>query len=130
MDIALERMIAGMQAWVAIESPTHHVPGVNAMIDAVSEMASAGAVSQERIPGRDGLGDVLVLRAGPQQDAPSALMSHVDTVHPIGTLAHDLPFRRDGDKLYGPGLFDMKGGAYLALEAFRQVATAGARSCR
>ena len=46
-------------------------------------------------------------------------------MHPVGTLGGPLPFRRDGDKLYGPGLFDMKGGAYLALEAFRQVAKAG-----
>src|SRR5881394_2143481 len=53
------------------------------------------------------------------------ILSHIDTVHPIGTLSGPLPFRRDGDRLYGPGLFDMKGGAYLALEAFRQVAKAG-----
>ena len=52
------------------------------------------------------------------------ILSHIDTVHPIGTLRGALPFRRDGDRLYGPGLFDMKGGAYLALEAFRQVAKA------
>ena len=56
---------------------------------------------------------------------PGILLPHIDTVHPIGTLSGPLPFRRDGDKLYGPGLFDMKGGAYLALEAFRQVAQAG-----
>ena len=56
------------------------------------------------------------------------ILSHIDTVHPIGTLAGPLPFRRDGEKLYGPGIFDMKGGAYLALEAFRHVVRAGIRA--
>jgi glutamate carboxypeptidase len=123
MTIELERMIAGMAAWVAIESPTHHVKGVNAMIDAAARMAAIDGVAQERIPGRDGLGDVLVLRAGPQTDKAGVLvMSHVDTVHPVGTLARDLPWRREGDRLYGPGIYDMKGGVYLALHAFLAVA--------
>ena len=53
------------------------------------------------------------------------VLSHVDTVHPLGTLAGPLPLRRDGDKLYGPGVFDMKGGLTLAVAAFRRVARAG-----
>ena len=50
-------------------------------------------------------------------------MGHLDTVHPIGTLAK-LPFRREGDRAWGPGIQDMKGGNYMALEAIRQLARA------
>ena len=51
-------------------------------------------------------------------------MSHLDTVHPVGTLAK-LPFRRDGSRCYGPGILDMKGGAYAALQAIIALAKAG-----
>jgi glutamate carboxypeptidase len=51
-------------------------------------------------------------------------MGHKDTVHPVGTLSA-LPFRRDGERCYGPAICDMKGGNYVALEAFRQLARAG-----
>ena len=51
-------------------------------------------------------------------------MGHLDTVHPIGTLAK-LPFRREGSRAWGPGIQDMKGGNYMALEAIRQLARAG-----
>ena len=50
-------------------------------------------------------------------------MGHLDTVHPIGTL-EKLPFRRDGGRAWGPGIQDMKGGNYMALEAIRQLARA------
>jgi glutamate carboxypeptidase len=53
------------------------------------------------------------------------VLSHLDTVHPLRTIEHDLPLRREDDRLYGPGVYDMKGGAYLALQAFKQVAQAG-----
>jgi glutamate carboxypeptidase len=36
-----------------------------------------------------------------------------------------LPWRREGSKCFGPGIFDMKGGNYLTLEAIRQLARAG-----
>ena len=117
-----EAMAAAIADWVRIESPTHDVAGVNAMLDHIAAQASSGLV-RERIAGRDGLGDVLIFRAGPQTDAkPLLVLSHVDTVHPLGTLAKDLPLRRDGDRLYGPGIYDMKGGAYLAFAAFQAAA--------
>ena len=37
-----------------------------------------------------------------------------------------LPWRRDGDKVFGPGCYDMKGGLYLA-GALRQIPAAGKR---
>ncbi len=93
------------------------------MIDLVQSEVDGLAVKVERVPGRDGFADNLIVRnTAAGEGAGILILSHIDTVHPIGTLKGPLPFRRDGDKLYGPGLFDMKGGAYLALEAFRQVA--------
>jgi glutamate carboxypeptidase len=49
---------------------------------------------------------------------------HLDTVHPVGTLSA-LPFRLEGDRCYGPGILDMKGGNFIALEAMRQLFRAG-----
>ena len=65
--------------------------------DAVVDDLAGLPIAIERLPGRDGLGDILVLRAGPTTAARGVLvMSHLDTVHPIGTLAHDLPLRTRG----------------------------------
>jgi len=47
-------------------------------------------------------------------------MGHLDTVHPVGTL-NVLPWRREENRCYGPGIFDMKGGNFLALEAVRML---------
>jgi len=124
--IDVSAMVSGIQRWVENESPTSNKTAVNRMVDIVQSDVAGLPVAVERVPGRDGFADNLIVRnqaAG--SGAGILIMSHIDTVHPIGTLGGPLPFRRDGDKLYGPGLFDMKGGAYLALEAFRQVARAG-----
>jgi glutamate carboxypeptidase len=119
-------LVAGISAWAAVESPTHDAAGVNRAMDLVAAEAAATAIAVERVPGRDGLGDSLVLRAGPgRQDPGILLLSHLDTVHPVGTLGRDLPIRVEGDRLYGPGVYDMKGGAWLAFQAFLAVAKAG-----
>jgi glutamate carboxypeptidase len=44
------------------------------------------------------------------------LLGHFDTVWPIGQL-QTMPLRRDGDRLHGPGVFDMKAGISLAMLA-------------
>jgi glutamate carboxypeptidase len=118
--------VPALSVWVALESPTHHVPGVNGMMDLVAGEVQGLPIAVERIAGRDGLGDSLVLRAGVDNGEKAvALMSHLDTVHPVGTSAKDLPVRVEGDRLYGPGVYDMKGGAWLALQAFKDAAKAG-----
>ncbi|MCO5092981.1 M20 family metallopeptidase [Bosea sp. (in: a-proteobacteria)] len=117
---------AALSVWVALESPTSDPAGVNGMMDLVEKEVAGLPIAVERIPGRDGLGDMLLLRAGPDNGEPAvAVMSHLDTVHPLGTSAKGLPVRIEGDRLYGPGVYDMKGGAWLALQAFKQVAVAG-----
>ena len=118
-------MIEGIRRWVETESPTRNVPAVNRMIDLVAEGLHGLPVHVERVRGRSGFADTLAVRTAEAADRPGILvLSHIDTVHPIGTLAKALPFRRDGDRLYGPGLYDMKGGAYLAYDAFRSVVEA------
>jgi glutamate carboxypeptidase len=121
-----EQMLAGLEPWVRLESPTFDAAAVNRMMDlAAHDLAIAGAYV-ERIPGRMGLGDCLRARFPHQLgDAPGVLvLGHFDTVHPVGTL-EALPFRRDGERCYGPGIWDMKGGNFLALEAVRVLQRVG-----
>jgi glutamate carboxypeptidase len=95
---------------------------------AARDLAIMGA-RIEVIPGRMGFGDCVRARfAHPNGSAPGILiLGHMDTVHPVGTLS-DLAWRQDGARCYGPGILDMKGGNYLALEAVRQLARAGIRT--
>jgi glutamate carboxypeptidase len=120
-----DAMLDGLRTWVECESPTYDVAAVNRMMDIASrELAIAGA-RIERVSGRMGFGDCV--RATYPHATPNApgilVMGHLDTVHPIGTLER-LPFRRNGDRAWGPGILDMKGGNYMALDAIRQLARA------
>ena len=120
-----ETMLAGLRAWVECESPTWDAAAVNRMLDlAARDMAIMGA-SVERIAGRDGFGGCVRAKfPHPRQGEPGILIAgHLDTVHPLGTI-EKLNWRREGNKCFGPGIFDMKGGNYLALEAIRQLARA------
>ena len=124
--VNLGHMITGLQRWVETESPTRNIGAVNRMVDLVQAEVADLPGRTVRVPGRNGFADMLMVRSD-QSDKPGILiLSHIDTVHPLGTLAGALPFRRDGDKLYGPGIYDMKGGAYLALAAYRSVVEARA----
>ena len=120
----LDAMLAGLKVWVESESPTFDASAVNRMMAlAARDLAIMGA-QVETIPGRMGLGDCVRARfPHPSRDPGILVMGHMDTVHPVGTLAA-LPFRRDGERCYGPAIGDMKGGNYLALEAIRQLAAA------
>jgi glutamate carboxypeptidase len=95
------------------------------MIEAVEQSYLALGLPAERIAGRDGLGDHLRVRLQGGGDGPGVLvLSHVDTVHPKGTLARQ-PWQVEGDSAFGPGVYDMKGGVYLAFHAIRELVRAG-----
>ena len=121
-----QALLAAIREWVEIESPTASPQAVNAMMDrAAADYAAAGLVI-ERIPGRDGRGDHFHARSSFGGDGPGILvLSHLDTVHPIGTINGPLPYRIEGDKAFGPGIYDMKAGAYLALAAYKALVAEG-----
>lgn len=121
-----DAMLAGLRTWVECESPTYDAAAVDRMMDlAAYDLASTGA-EIERIPGRMGFGGSVRARF-PHKDfgKPGILISgHLDTVHPIGTLGQN-PWRTEDGLCYGPGIQDMKGGNFVAVEALRQLALAG-----
>jgi glutamate carboxypeptidase len=121
-----EAMLDGLRVWVECESPTYDPASVNRMMDIASRDLVIAGARIERAAGRMGFGDcVRATFPHPTPNTPGILvMGHLDTVHPIGT-SNKLPFRRDGSRAWGPGILDMKGGNYLALEAIRQLTRAG-----
>src|ERR1700754_3697282 len=121
-------ILDGIRRWVEIETPTDAPAQVNKLADVVADGYRGLPATIERIAGKDGCGDHLVARSDWGQDAPGILvLSHLDTVHPMGFIER-LPFKIDGDRAFGPGIYDMKGGAYLAYHAFRQICANDAQS--
>jgi glutamate carboxypeptidase len=114
-------ILDGIRSWVEIETPTEAPDQVNRLATLVADGYRGLPATVERVAGRDGCGDHLIARSSWGQDAPGILvLSHLDTVHPLGFIKR-LPFRVDGDVAFGPGIYDMKGGAYLAFHAFREI---------
>ena len=131
MDIAnlpfdADTMLAGLRPWVERESPTFDAVRVNAMMDLAARDCALSGATVERIAGRMGFGDCLRAKFSfGHADQPGILiMGHFDTVHPVGTLGV-LPWRRDDARCYGPGICDMKGGNFLALESLRMLQRLG-----
>jgi len=122
----LDDMIARLRPWIETESPTFDASAVNRMVEvAAYDFAAAGATI-EFIPGRMGFGGSLRARF-PHKDQrkPGILVSgNLDTVHPLGVININ-PYRCEDGKLYGPGIQDMKGGNFVALEAMREIARSG-----
>lgn len=107
-----------IEALVAIESPSDDPHAVNrcgvelaqrleAIGGAVTRIAAAKAGDHLRVTFGSGSRQIL-------------LLGHFDTVWPIGQLAR-MPLKRDGGRLYGPGVFDMKAGIGLATLATRAL---------
>jgi glutamate carboxypeptidase len=123
-----DALLAELLEWVRIESPTYDPAAVNRMLDFMAPRIGAFGFSVERLAGRDSLGDMLRCRLANNQDEAGGILmiAHADTVHPIGTLAKPLPIRREGDKCFGPGIYDMKGGTVIALAALKTAIDAKA----
>src|SRR5437867_36444 len=90
-------ILDGIRRWVEIETPTDAPAEVNKLGELIAKGYEDLPVDVERVAGRDGCGDHLVVRSAWGQDAPGILvLSHHDTVHPLGFIKR-LPFKIDGD---------------------------------
>jgi glutamate carboxypeptidase len=122
-------MVALLRELAEIESPSLDKRAVERAGQAVqARLRELGAqVEIDRQPQR---GDHLVARWGqPQAGGGFLILVHLDTVYPLGTLARQ-PVREEGGKLYGPGVYDMKASAVMALTAIRLLQQAGQMPAR
>jgi glutamate carboxypeptidase len=128
--IDTEEIIDGILDWVESETPTYDAARLNTLATKIQTQWEGTGCTTERIPGRDGFGDHVIARTPDwTPDGPSILvLSHMDTVHPVGTKEDANPIRREGDSLYGPGIYDMKAGAYLPYYAYRHLKRLGAKT--
>ena len=127
-DLTPEALLAAVNVWVEIESPTQDAEAVNRVATHAERLLTAIGASIERIPGENGIGDILIGRVPGAANGPGILLlGHMDTVHPVGTLAGPLPMRVEGDRAYGPGIYDMKGGNAIAFSALAHLHATGRR---
>ncbi len=124
IDLApdLPAMLAAIQAAVAVDSGTYHVPGVQAVLDqwAAHLTQSGFTVERTELPGR---GDQLTARKLFGPGARVLVLGHADTVWPEATVAR-WPFGNDGTMLTGPGVGDMKANVVMALFVLRRLLAA------
>src|SRR6201991_2591925 len=130
--IDADEVLGGIVEWVSIESPSHDAKSVNKVVDHVEGQFRDLGLKLDRTPGRDGFGDILVCQTPPEMvhgDGKGILvLAHLDTVHPIGMIEKDLKVRREGDSIFGPGIYDMKAGGYIAYYAMRHLIRQGKKS--
>ena len=73
-------------------------------------------------------GDPLCITINEDVDAPAISMAcHMDTVHPVGTFGTPA-VRIEGNKIYGPGVCDCKGGVTMGMLVLDVLHESGYRS--
>jgi glutamate carboxypeptidase len=119
--------VALIETLAALESPSGDIEALGRCGAVIAHQMTqlGGRVTTHSTPAGEHLRGEFVSTAGSaKQDASQVLLlGHYDTVWPIGQLAR-MPVRREGDRLYGPGVFDMKAGIVIGLLAMRALADA------
>ena len=121
-SVSLEAMLANVHAWVEVETPSRNAQAIGRLARMIEVEAREAGLDAAMTDLGDQVGPLLAVRhrrAGDER-AGILVLAHLDTVHPVGTLLRN-PIRIEGDRLYGPGSYDMKGGACVALEALKQA---------
>lgn len=121
-----EEMVADLAEYTSQESASDDLEALDACLVWVCRWldGALGAPVHEEIRPRAQAGDLMIRRYPGVGDRPVLLLGHYDTVWPTGTL-DQWPFRRDGDRITGPGVFDMKAGLVQAVWALKALGALG-----
>lgn len=120
-----------LQQMVGINSFTANPAGVNALGALTAATFAALGFTAEFVEAKDFIyGRHLILtREGQPRDGRATprigLISHLDTVYPAAEeIDNDFFWRVSGERIYGPGVYDIKGGTvmiHLVLSALRAL---------
>jgi len=118
----LADIVRTIETLVRLESPSTDKAAVDRCGAVLADMLRDAGAEVDVLP-RPERGNPVRARI-PGRGRPVLLLGHFDTVWPLGTLAR-MPLRREGDRLYGPGVFDMKAGIAIAIAAAGALAATG-----
>jgi len=113
---------AFIQKLVELESPSGDEPGSRAVVAALASRAERlNCVTSIEKVNVEAFGQHLLIKAfDKEQPGQILLVGHTDTVHRLGSV-NQRPWRRETDKIFGPGIFDMKANCVLAIEVLRAL---------
>lgn len=117
-EAALPWAVETIEALVRLESPTSDKAAVDACSREAARLLRELGGRVLVLP-REAAGDHVQAEFG-SGTRQVLMLGHVDTVWPVGELSRR-PLRREADRLFGPGVFDMKAGVVLAMLAVRAL---------
>ncbi|HLI51389.1 MAG TPA: M20 family metallopeptidase [Thermomicrobiaceae bacterium] len=122
MEARRPQLLGTLEQLVKLESPSLDKAAVDRLGNYIhSQLDELGAAVE--VHQRDTVGDILVASwpgTDGAADGPLLVMTHIDTVWPLGTLDR-LPFAIDGDIARGPGVYDMKASVAMMLAAMTEI---------
>lgn len=132
MDALLPEALQMLRRMVAINSFTLNAAGVDAIGDLTADAFKSLGFTADRPQAiacvsepRDPLGHHLILTRPGRSGRRIGLVGHMDTVYTTEEeQANDFAWRVAGDRIYGPGTVDMKGGnvlIWMVLTALRDL---------
>ena len=120
-----EPMVELLRRLALAESPSLEPAAQQPVFDLLAGRLAALDFDVQRVPGRLTGGLLYARPRARQRGAPvQLLLGHGDTVWPAGALA-TMPVTRAGDRLAGPGVFDMKGGLVVMVYALQALHALG-----
>jgi len=121
-----DAMVAFVRALVETESPSGDEAGSKAVVSLLAAAATgiSRVTTNERVASENYGEHLRVTAFGDSREKPIVILGHTDTVHPRGSL-RQRPWRLEGNRAYGPGVFDMKANCALAIEAVRACVATG-----
>ncbi|MBR0698140.1 M20/M25/M40 family metallo-hydrolase [Bradyrhizobium lablabi] len=120
-------VVESLREMVMIESGSSDVDGLKKMADYTeARLKALGAKTERRKTTRGAGADMVVGTFEGTGTKKLMLIAHVDTVYEHGILASQ-PYRVDGNRIYGPGIADDKGGIAVILHSLKILNDAGWR---
>ncbi len=117
-----ERIVELLEELVKLESPSWYKSSCDKLAIFLWDQFTSSGI-KTTILEQQKVGNFLRVEFG-QGEEQILVLCHLDTVWSLGEVKRR-PVRRQGEKLYGPGAYDMKGGICLALFSLRAIKELG-----